>query len=160
VIVISIRVREGKRLARGFATGKSLLEILKFPLDCFEASRNTEPATSVMASWTRRIPMAEPKVVHDTFVIERSFLKPPETVFAAFSDPAKMRRWFGEGDHHDVEVFVHDFRVGGEQNLTYRLKEGSPFPGVAIANVGRFQEIAQDKRIVIASTMDLGGKRI
>ncbi len=29
--------------------------------------------------------MAEPKVVHSTFVIERSFTKPATTVFAALS---------------------------------------------------------------------------
>jgi uncharacterized protein YndB with AHSA1/START domain len=104
--------------------------------------------------------MADPKVIHDTFVIERSFPKPPETVFAAFSDTARFRRWFGEGDHHTVEVFTQDFRVGGVQNLTYRLNEGTPFPGVAITNEGRFQEIVPGKRIVTASTMDLGGTRI
>ena len=104
--------------------------------------------------------MDEPTVVHSTFVVERSFSKPPETVFAAFADPAKMRRWFGEGDNHDVEEFTLDFRVGGVEKLQYRFKEGTPFPGVAITREGRYQEIVPNKRIVTASTMDLGGKRI
>ena len=42
--------------------------------------------------------MEQPKVVHSTFVVERNFANPPQTVFAAFSDPAKARRWYGEGD--------------------------------------------------------------
>ena len=104
--------------------------------------------------------MDKPTVVHSTFVVERSFSKPPETVFAAFADPAKMRRWFGEGDNHDVEEFTLDFRVGGAEKLQYRFKEGTPFPGVAITREGRYQEIVPNKRIVTASTMDLGGKRI
>jgi uncharacterized protein YndB with AHSA1/START domain len=104
--------------------------------------------------------MSEPKVVHSTFVVERSFPKAPETVFAAFSDPAKMRRWYGEGDGHNVEEFTSDFRVGGVQTLRYRLKEGTPVAGMTINNEGRFQEIRPNERIVTASTMDLNGKRI
>jgi len=104
--------------------------------------------------------MSEPKVVHSTFVVERSFPKPPETVFAAFSDPAKARRWYGEGDGHKVEEFTSDFRVGGVQTLRYLLKEGTPVAGMTINNQARFQEIQPNQRIVTAATMDLSGKRI
>ena len=104
--------------------------------------------------------MEQPMAVHSTFVVERSFPKPPEIVFAAFSDPAKMRRWYGEGDGHSVEEFTSDFRVGGVQTLRYRLKEGTPVAGMIIDNEGRFQEIQPNERIVTASTMDLSGKRI
>ena len=36
----------------------------------------------------------EQSVVHNTFVIERSYPKPPERVFSAFADPA-MKAWAG-----------------------------------------------------------------
>jgi uncharacterized protein YndB with AHSA1/START domain len=104
--------------------------------------------------------MEQPKVIHSTFVVERSFPKPPETVFAAFSDPAKARRWYGEGDGHKVEEFTSDFRVGGVQTLRYLLKEGTPVAGMMINNQARFQEIQPNQRIVTATTMDLSGKRI
>jgi len=104
--------------------------------------------------------MPEPTVIHNTFVIERSFPKPPARVFAAFADPAKKRRWFAEGDKTDVEEFQSDFRVGGTERISYRFKEGSPFPGVALVNEERFQDIVADRRIVTASTMDLGDRRI
>jgi uncharacterized protein YndB with AHSA1/START domain len=104
--------------------------------------------------------MSEPTVIHSTFVIERSYRKPPERVFAAFADAKQKRRWFAERENHDVEKFEMDFRVGGHERVQYRLKEGTPFPGVAINNEGSFQDIVPNQRIVSASTMTLGGKRI
>lgn len=104
--------------------------------------------------------MEKQSVIHSTFVIERSYPKPPETVFAAFSDPATKRRWFAAGEHHDVEKFECDFRVGGADRIHYRFKEGTPFPGVELTNEGTYQDIVPNQRIVTASTMTLGGKCI
>ena len=46
--------------------------------------------------------MTEPAATHSSFTLERSYPRPPETVFAAIADPAKKRRWFAESYHHDV----------------------------------------------------------
>ena len=43
----------------------------------------------------------ERSVTHSTFSIERKYTAKPERVFAAFADPAKKRRWFGEGEGRD-----------------------------------------------------------
>lgn len=53
-----------------------------------------------------------------------------------------------------------DFREGGEELMRYRLGEETPFPGVEIRNEGRYQDIVPNERIVTASAMTLGGKRI
>jgi uncharacterized protein YndB with AHSA1/START domain len=104
--------------------------------------------------------MENQSVIHSTFVIERSYPKPPEVVFSAFADAAKKRRWFAEGHSHEVEEFEMDFRVGGTERARYRFKEGSPFPGVALTNEGSYQDIVPNRCIVNASTMTLGDKRI
>jgi uncharacterized protein YndB with AHSA1/START domain len=102
----------------------------------------------------------EPSAIHSTFVVERSFPKPPETVFAAFADASKKRRWFAESESHDVQEFSMDFRVGGGERLRYRFKEGSPVAGMVLTNTGIFQDIVLNRRIVSASAMTLGDKRI
>ena len=104
--------------------------------------------------------MAEPSVIHNTFVIERSYPTTPERVFAAFADPAKKRRWFAEGDHHDIEQFEMDFRAGGVETARYRMNANTPFPGTVLSSDGSYQDIVRNRRVVIASTMSLGDKCI
>jgi len=104
--------------------------------------------------------MEEQSVIHSTFVIERSYPATPERVFAAFADPAKKRRWFVEGDHHEVEHFEMDFRVGGKERARFRFKEGTPLKGIACTNDAVYQDIVPNRRVVSASTMTVGDKCI
>src|SRR5258707_7859932 len=62
------------------------------------------------------------------------------SVFDAFADSAKKRRWFAEGEQHDIEEFEMDFRVGGAERLRYRFKESTRFKGVVTMTLA-------DKRI-------------
>lgn len=104
--------------------------------------------------------MNEPSVIHNTFVLERSYPKPPKTVFAAFADAAKKRRWYAEGEGHELQEYELDFHVGGTERFKYRLGPGTPVTGMIISNEGRYQDIVPEQRIVTATTMDLGDKRI
>jgi uncharacterized protein YndB with AHSA1/START domain len=104
--------------------------------------------------------MHEPSVIHNTFVLERNYPEPPKTVFAAFADARKKRRWFAEGDGHEVQQFELEFRVGGTERLKYQLKAGTPVAGMIITYESRYQNIVPEQRIVSSATMDLGEKRI
>jgi uncharacterized protein YndB with AHSA1/START domain len=97
--------------------------------------------------------------IHNTFVIERQFPQQLSRVFSAFSQPALKRRWYAEGDH-EIQEFHMDFRLGGVERFRYRFKEGHPIAGSEIANESVYQDIAEEKRIVVTSRMSLNGKPI
>ena len=103
--------------------------------------------------------MSQPTVVHNTFVIERSYPVTPERMFAAFADPAKKRRWFAESENYETEQFSADFTTDGSEHASYRFKAGTPFPGTSLTYRGSYQDIVANRRIVIASTMTLGDRR-
>ncbi|HET7103429.1 MAG TPA: SRPBCC domain-containing protein [Terracidiphilus sp.] len=103
--------------------------------------------------------MADPTIVHSSFVIERSYPQPVSSVYAAFAQPARKRRWYAEGDH-EIQEFEMEFRNGGSERFSYRFKAGHPLAGSAISNEGSYQDITPDKRIIMTSKMTLNGKPI
>jgi len=105
--------------------------------------------------------MTDRTVSHSTFTIERRYPAPPAQVFRAFSDPARKRRWFAEGEGFELETFEMDFRVGGFERSRFLFKPGTPVPaGTACANDTVYLDIVSNERIVIAYTMTVGGNRI
>jgi uncharacterized protein YndB with AHSA1/START domain len=104
--------------------------------------------------------MKEQSVIHNTFVIERSYTAIPEKVFAALSDPASRRKWLLEGQNHQVESFEMDFRLGGRERGVLRFGPNTPFPGTLFIRDGEFRDIVANERIVSASGMSIGDKRI
>jgi len=103
--------------------------------------------------------MPQPSVIHATSIIEKTFAKSVNRVFAAFSDPAQKRRWYADRSGNVVEIFEMDFRTGGGETLAYRLGADTPFPGALITNAEVFQDIVANQRIVTASTMSIEGRR-
>ncbi len=99
------------------------------------------------------------ETIHSTFVIERNFPQRPSRVFSAFAQPALKRRWYAEGDH-EIQDFHMDFRLGGSEQFRYRFKEGHPIAGSEIANESTYQDILEEKRIVMTTRMSLNGKPI
>ena len=92
------------------------------------------------------------RATHATIVIERNFPVPPERVFAAFSDPAKKKKWFAEGEGFRIDSYQLDFRVGGREITRMHFAD---FP--ACTNDTYFLVIIPNHRIVFAYTMTIGG---
>jgi uncharacterized protein YndB with AHSA1/START domain len=105
------------------------------------------------------MPPTKPQVIHNTFVIERSYPQPVSRVFSAFSQPGQKRHWYAENDHETVG-FEMDFRIGGRERARYRFKKGHQFAGVEIDNQSIFQDIVPEKRIVVSASMTFAGQTI
>jgi uncharacterized protein YndB with AHSA1/START domain len=101
----------------------------------------------------------EQLAIHNTFVIERNFPQRLVRVFSFFSQPALKRRWYTEGDQEILD-FHMDFRMGGIERFRYRFKQGHPIAGSEIANESVYQDVVDEKRIVLTSRMSLNGKPI
>jgi uncharacterized protein YndB with AHSA1/START domain len=95
-------------------------------------------------------------VVHDTFVIVRTYAVAPERVFQALADPAKKRRWYAE----TTESYALDFREGGHERAVSRMGDDTPFPGVLMVSEAIHQDIVPGRRVVIAQAMTIGERRI
>jgi uncharacterized protein YndB with AHSA1/START domain len=105
--------------------------------------------------------MEQQSVIHNTFVIEKSYSAKPERVFAAFADPSKKRRWFVEGENHSVESYEMDFREGGKEKAQLRFNPGLPVVGgLACTNETSYLDVVPNKRLVFASVMMIEGKSI
>jgi uncharacterized protein YndB with AHSA1/START domain len=85
--------------------------------------------------------VVEPKVVHATCIVERSFSRTASVVFAALSEPDKVRRWMSQGSDSELFEFQFEFREGGKQILKYKMGPATPIAGAVITNEARFQHI-------------------
>jgi uncharacterized protein YndB with AHSA1/START domain len=104
--------------------------------------------------------MEQKPVVHNTFVVERSYPVKPERVFAAFADPAQKRRWTADSEHHQVQSYEHDFSVGGREHYALGFNEGHPLAGHSLKSENVYREIVPNRRIIFTSTMAVADKCI
>ena len=99
-------------------------------------------------------------LTHDTFVITKHYKAAPSSAFNAFSDPGKKRRWYADREQHHLEAFDMNFQTDGEEILRFRFGGNSPVAGLECVNVSKFLQIVPDQTLVMASTMDIAGRRI
>jgi uncharacterized protein YndB with AHSA1/START domain len=97
--------------------------------------------------------MTERSVTHSTFVVERTYDASPARVFAAWAEPERKARWFGNPEQ-GVSEFELDFRVGGRE-FNRGTVEGQTYTFEA-----RYQDIVPDERIVYAYDMHSEDARI
>jgi len=87
--------------------------------------------------------MATPGVSADTALqVSRSYNAPREKVFAAWTQPQHLNRWFAPSDEFEVSAQV-DLRVGGG----YRI-EMKHVSGRVHTAIGEFREIAPPAKLV------------
>lgn len=89
--------------------------------------------------------MVRPATAQDdiTLTIRRQFPASRNTVFAAWTDPELIPRWFAPTPDHTVEVREYDFRVGGKYQLAFS-KNGEPATDIV---TGEFCEIDVPERV-------------
>jgi len=100
----------------------------------------------------------EQTVVHSTFTLEKHYPVSPEKVFAAFSDPAKRRRWNGEGPGAELLRFDMDFRIGGLDRSEHRFAADGPLKGAVLVRQLHYQDIVPNRRIVTVYTWSIGDR--
>lgn len=84
-----------------------------------------------------------------TVTVERRFEQPPERVFDAWLDPARVPKWFAPalGNMTRVEI---DARPGGRFNFTQDRK------GEAAVHVGEYKVIDRPRKLVFTWTTEQG----
>jgi uncharacterized protein YndB with AHSA1/START domain len=95
-------------------------------------------------------------VVHDTFVIDRTYPASPARVFGAFADPAAKIQWFGDPDIEKNASHEIDFRVGGRESMA----GDAPGAGATFTYDAVYHDIVDGERIVYTYEMTMNGQRI
>ena len=93
---------------------------------------------------TQRRKIAESQITNDReLVIERVFDAPLDLVYAAWTTPNQIAKWYGpEGFETTVTEF--DFRPGGAWRYVMHGPDGNEYPVV-----GTFKEISSDRIVTI-----------
>jgi len=92
--------------------------------------------------------MAVDTAVKPSLTLKRHFKAPPAKVFAAWTDPEKLKRWMGPGEITAVAT-KSDARVGGR----YRIEMRSP-NGDALNVGGVYREVVTNEKLVFTWSWD------
>ena len=93
---------------------------------------------------------------HDTVVVKRTYAASPDRVFAAWSDPNALVRWYTPGDDSwTAQIVAHDFGVGGVKQITF-----GPRGDAQYQESGRYEDIVADRRLCYSMTISRAGQRI
>jgi uncharacterized protein YndB with AHSA1/START domain len=98
----------------------------------------------------RTEPVTDPAADDPTAIrIERTFRAPVEAVFAAWTSPEMLRRWYQPGADWDIPLAELDPRVGGSLRVAMRDPDGEIFGGG-----GQYRELDPPRRLVFTWTWD------
>lgn len=103
--------------------------------------------------------MTEQPVLHDTFVIERTYPTPVSRVFAAFTTREAKDAWGDTGDLESPEPGADsgdsefDFRVGGHERFSVDMQ------GISYRYDATYYDIVPERRIIYSYEMYADGVR-
>ena len=80
-----------------------------------------------------------------SLVINRTLNAPVETVYQAWTDPAKIVKWFGPSDEMTCETPQFDFRIGGRYTLLLLSPSGDRH-----CVSGEYKEIVENQKLVFS----------
>jgi uncharacterized protein YndB with AHSA1/START domain len=103
--------------------------------------------------------MSTRSVIHDTFVIERTYPATPSRVFAAFASAEAKNNWGDTGDLEPADEqhtgpAEFDFRVGGREHFSHKW-QGTTYRYDAV-----YYDIVPDQRLVYCYEMYADDVRI
>jgi uncharacterized protein YndB with AHSA1/START domain len=102
--------------------------------------------------------MTERSVIHDTFVLERTYPASPSRVFAAFASREAKDAWADTGDIGEAEPATgpagFDFRVGGHERFA------NVYQGVSYTYDAIYYDIVPGQRLVYSYEMYADDVRI
>jgi uncharacterized protein YndB with AHSA1/START domain len=78
-----------------------------------------------------------------TFQTSRDIPAPPDRVFAAFSDPQRLARWWGPAGFTNT-FNVCEFKPGGRWSLVMHGPNGVDYP-----NENLFEEVEPSRKVVV-----------
>lgn len=101
--------------------------------------------------------MADFRISHGSFVVERRYKHRVARVFSAFSNTAEKREWFAVSrDSYDL-----DFTVGGKERSRWVWSDSGPIEnGTVMGNDTVYLDIVENHRIVLAYSMLIGDYRM
>lgn len=82
-------------------------------------------------------------------VVSRWFPATREAVYQAFTDPARLTRWFSPSDDVATTVVDFDLRLGGRYRLAFHFPQGH-----TDYVVGKYLEISPSRRLVYTWTWE------
>jgi uncharacterized protein YndB with AHSA1/START domain len=93
---------------------------------------------------------------HATIVMKRTYSGTPKQVFAAWTDPKALVKWYVPGDATwTSRIDKHELRVGGVKQITFGPRGQVPFTEDC-----RYEDIVPERRLCFSMTIAQGGKRI
>ena len=92
-------------------------------------------------------------LIHNTFVVERTYPNSPAQIFAAFADPVAKAKWFAGPSGSSAYDKSFDFRVGGGETVRTVFPDGKD-----ARFASRYCGIVPDRRIAYTYEMWINGE--